>query len=53
LNTATIDELRLVPGIGPVTADKTYKWYGAFKSVDDLSAIQASARNGSKKCASA
>jgi competence protein ComEA len=33
----------LVPGIGPVTAEKILqmrKLYGAFKSVDDLSAIR-------------
>jgi comEA protein len=42
LNTATSEELQLVPGIGPVTAEKILqmrKSYGAFKSVDDLSAI--------------
>jgi competence ComEA-like helix-hairpin-helix protein len=43
LNTATSEELQLVPGIGPVTADKILqmrKSYGAFKSVDDLTAIR-------------
>jgi comEA protein len=43
LNTATSEELQLVPGIGPVTAEKILqmrKSYGAFKSVDDLSAIR-------------
>jgi competence protein ComEA len=43
LNTATSDELQLVPGIGPVTAEKILqmrKSYGAFKSVDDLLAIR-------------
>jgi len=43
LNTATSEELQQVPGIGPVTADKILqmrKSYGAFKSVDDLSAIR-------------
>jgi competence ComEA-like helix-hairpin-helix protein len=43
LNTATSEELQQVPGIGPVTAEKilqTRKSYGAFKSVDDLSAIR-------------
>jgi competence ComEA-like helix-hairpin-helix protein len=43
LNTATSEELQLVPGIGPATADKILqmrKAYGAFKSVDDLLAIR-------------
>src|SRR5712671_8113694 len=43
LNTATSEELQLVPGIGPATADKILqmrKSYGAFKSVDDLLAIR-------------
>jgi comEA protein len=43
LNAATSEELQLVPGIGPVTAEKILqmrKSYGAFKSVDDLSAIR-------------
>ena len=43
LNTATSEELQQVPGIGPVTAEKILqmrKSYGAFKSVDDLSAIR-------------
>jgi predicted DNA-binding helix-hairpin-helix protein len=38
LNTATSEELQLVPGIGPATADKILqmrKSYGAFKSLDD------------------
>lgn len=43
LNTATAEELQLVPGIGPVTAGKIVqmrKSYGSFKSVNDLLAIR-------------
>jgi competence ComEA-like helix-hairpin-helix protein len=43
LTTATSEELQLAPGIGPVRAEKILqmrKCYGAFKSVDDLSAIR-------------
>jgi competence ComEA-like helix-hairpin-helix protein len=43
LNTASSEELQLVPGIGPSTADKILqmrKSYGAFKSVYDLLAIK-------------
>jgi competence ComEA-like helix-hairpin-helix protein len=43
LNTATSEELQLVPRIGPVTAEKILqmrKSYGAFKSVDDLRAVR-------------
>jgi comEA protein len=43
LNAATSEELQLVPGIGPATADKILqmrKSYGPFKTVDDLLAIR-------------
>jgi competence ComEA-like helix-hairpin-helix protein len=43
INAATSEELQLVPGIGPSTAEKILqmrKSYGAFKSVDDLLAIR-------------
>jgi competence ComEA-like helix-hairpin-helix protein len=43
INTATAEELQLVPGIGPVTAGKILqmrKSYGSFKSVDDLLAVR-------------
>jgi comEA protein len=43
LNAATSEELQLVPGIGPATAERILlmrKSYGAFKSVDDLLAIR-------------
>ena len=43
LNTASAEELQLVPGIGPATADKILqarKNYGRFKSVNDLEAIR-------------
>ncbi|MGC1418409.1 MAG: helix-hairpin-helix domain-containing protein [Candidatus Acidiferrum sp.] len=43
INTANSEELQLVPGIGPVTAEKILqmrKSYGLFKSVDDLRAIR-------------
>jgi DNA uptake protein ComE-like DNA-binding protein len=39
LNTVSLGELQLVPGIGPSTADKILemrKSCGAFKNVDDL-----------------
>jgi competence protein ComEA len=42
LNTASIDELDELPGIGPVTAQKIVDFrtkHGAFSSVEDLDAI--------------
>ena len=43
INTAGSEQLQLVPGIGPVTAQKILqmrKSYGSFKSVDDLMAVR-------------
>jgi competence protein ComEA len=42
LNTATVDQLDQLDGVGPVTAQKILEWrteHGGFRSVDDLKQI--------------
>ena len=42
LNTATVEELDTLPGVGPVTAQRIVEYreqHGAFASIDDLDAV--------------
>jgi competence protein ComEA len=52
LNTATEDELTLLPGVGPSKAQAILAWrqkYGAFKKVDDLTKVKGFGHKTMKK----